>query len=272
MAEAKKFLFDTYFDPPEQGLDLGQPDPEDTDLPPEPTAAERDPEPSHPTFGEEDLSAARAAAFEEGQARGREEAMDSIDQAVRVAMEAMTARLDDIHRDLDAQEDARHREGLRLSASIIRKLFPRLAEERGLSEIERTVEQCLIRMREEPRLVIRAAGPLIDVLRERCEATARDTSFEGKFVFIPEDDLGPSDVLVEWADGGAERSLERQWRDIEELLSHSLEEIGDGATTNDADTQLVGPEPAKAEPVIPTDTIKVLDSPSEPTFSQQAKE
>ena len=49
------------------------------------------------------------------------------------------------------------------------------------------------------------------------------SAFEGKLVLLEEPEAGPSDVLVEWPDGGAERDLERQWREIDEILSHSLQ-------------------------------------------------
>jgi flagellar assembly protein FliH len=221
MSMAQKFLFETCFDAPVPAPFAAPPETVEP-APPETPVTEPDPEPE-PTFTEQDLTQARECAFKDGYAEGRREAEDSIDKAASGALETIGSQLETIYRELCKQEEARHSDGLRLAAKIVRKLFPKVAQQQGLAEIEHLIEQCLVRMREEPRLVVRAADPMVDVLRGRIDALRGNTGFEGKVVFIAEDGFGLSDVLVEWADGGAERTLDRQWQEIENLLSHSLE-------------------------------------------------
>ena len=227
---AQKFLFDTCFDAPAPAPLATPPDPAEPDHA-ENLAEEPEPEPA-PTFTEQDLARARESAFKDGYAEGRREAEESIDKSALGALESIGSRLEVLHQEILEQEEARHRDGLRLAAEIVRKLFPKIAQQHGLSEIEHLIEQSLQRMREEPRLVVRAADPMVEVLRSRIDALRGNTGFEGKVVFVAEDGFGLSDVLVEWADGGAERSLERQWQEIEALLSHSLEDpLGAGEAT-----------------------------------------
>ena len=53
----------------------------------------------------------------------------------------------------------------------------------------------------------------VTVLEASAEALER--GFAGKLILIAEDNLGPSDCRVEWADGGAERLYERLFAQIE---------------------------------------------------------
>ena len=46
-------------------------------------------------------------------------------------------------------------------------------------------------------------------------------------VLLSDDGLGISDCRIEWADGGAERNVERIWKDVEELVSRALHEPHD---------------------------------------------
>jgi flagellar assembly protein FliH len=46
--------------------------------------------------------------------------------------------------------------------------------------------------------------------------------FEGKVVVMAAPGLGAADCKVEWADGGAERDVERLMRDIEEVAERYI--------------------------------------------------
>ena len=54
--------------------------------------------------------------------------------------------------------------------------------------------------------------------------------FRGKVVLLADDGLGASDCRLEWADGGAERKLERIWNEVEELVRRALHEPHDAPT------------------------------------------
>ena len=220
----KKFLFDTYFEkaghppggPADSAAGRGSGLPGVAD----PTA------PSPAIYGEEDLAAAREDAYRQGHAAGSQEAAQASETAAAQALDAVMERITALMARWSELEDAGRRESLHLALILVAKMFPALAEREGLPEIEKVLADCLARMREEPRLVVRVPGLVIDRLRERFEELTERAAFEGKLVLLEDPTAGPSDVLVEWPDGGAERNLERQWHEMEKILSHSLHQPG----------------------------------------------
>jgi flagellar assembly protein FliH len=178
--------------------------------------------PSPLLYNEEDLEAARATAYQDGHAAGAAAAAQANDRAVAEALSALAERMDVLMARWPELVAAGEQKGLDLALAVSAKLFPTLAERESLQEVEKVLDDCLSRMREEPRLVVRAPGALVERLRERLDELTARNAFDGKIVLLEEPSAGASDVLVEWPDGGAERNLERQWHAIEELLSHAL--------------------------------------------------
>lgn len=205
MAKSQRFLFDTSFD-------LDVPDLEDEAT--EEAVETPEPEPP-PTFTEEDMAAARAAARAEGEAAGRAEATASVE---RQAAEAMTVIGDRVGTLLEAQhgQDAElSGQAVEAALAMVRKLFPDLARRKGMAEIEAVIGECLGDLMDEPRIVIRVADPMLDMLKARIGEITGRLGFDGAVVLLAEPSLGPSDVKVEWADGGAERISEKLWAEME---------------------------------------------------------
>lgn len=200
---SEKFLFDTPFEADELGADG--------------VAPRR--KPPAPKFSEEDLEQARAEGFAAGKKAGAQEAMQTIEQQTSQAVDAISAQLSGLSQ---AQADARERHGraaLEVALTVVRKLFPRLAGQHGLAEIEAVVCDSLERLHEEPRIVIRIADALLDPVEARVNELAARAGFEGKIVYLSQDGLGPGDVRVEWADGGAERDSGQLWREIDQIIA-----------------------------------------------------
>ena len=103
---------------------------------------------------------------------------------------------------------------------MVRKFFPRMAQDQGLQEIEAVVRDAMMRLRDEPRIVIRVCDTLLDTVKKRVGGLASSTGFEGKIVYLADEGMDSSDVRVEWADGGAERDTGRIWQDIDEAIRH----------------------------------------------------
>lgn len=211
----RKFLFDTSFDPEVRRAEPRAPEPA-----PEPEV------PPPPSFSEEELQAAREAAFREGWEQGREQALaearGAAEAAGAQALTLLAERLKQALQRLDAQREAATVEVLGSAMAVLRKLFPLLGERHGLAEIEGLVRGCLERLHEEPRVVVRAPDALLDELRRRMDALKLEAAYEGRVVLLADEELGPSDARIEWADGGAERNGRRLWAEIEEILSHAV--------------------------------------------------
>lgn len=212
MTAAKKFLFETSFDEADGRRPMGG-------AAGTTRAAESAPP---PTFSEADLAAARADALTQGKQQGFEEAKRLQEQSVAEALGNLNRQLEAMARGFVEAEQARGQAALQAAVRMVRTLFPRLARSHAITEVETVVTECVDRLREEPRIVVRVPDPLLDPLRERLGPLVERSGFEGKIVLLADETLGESAVKVEWADGGAERDPQKSWREIEEILTRSV--------------------------------------------------
>ena len=203
MSMSGKFLFDTSF----EVEDLSD------------AAVQTTRKPPPPKFGEEDLEQARTEGHACGREIGTQEAMQSIEQQVSQALNAVSAQMGGLAQAQAESHERQSREALAVALTVVRKIFPRLAGRHGLDEVESVICDCLERLRDEPRIVIRVADAVLDQVQARIGEFAARSGFEGKIVYLAQDGLNPGEVRVEWADGGAERDSERLWREIDQITA-----------------------------------------------------
>lgn len=234
MNAPQKFLFDTSFEVEE-------------DAAPDSGAEKPAPAPSHTA---EEL----AQAHEEGFARGREAGLEAAraerESETQNCLSALEGRLTELAGDIEAAAARREQDTLRLTVAMLRRLLPRLIAEYGVTEIEAVVRDCFHRLRDEPRLVVRVADSLLDEIERRVAALASRAGFEGRIVFLAQEDMRPGDVLVEWADGGAERKSDAIRQEIEVALSRAL----NGASRSGAQ------RPPMTNPDVDTDADTVVSA------------
>ena len=196
MAAPKKFLFDTSFEPADEGA----------------KAAPK------PQYFDEDLARALEEGRVAGREEGRQEALGQIENAASQAQAAIGQALATLRQGLDDMRETNTRMAVEVAVAVVRKIYPRLADAHAMAEIEAVVSGAIARLGEEPRIVVRVSDGLLDPVRERVGELTRNAAFEGRVIFLAEADMAPGDVRVEWADGGAERDTERLWQEIDELI------------------------------------------------------
>lgn len=202
--QPQKFLFETSFDA-------------SADAP----AAESNQSPAA-KHSDADLERARAEGLAAGREAGQREALQSLEHASNQALDGIGAQLRALIEASAEAREAQHRLSIEVAHRIVRTLFPRMMEKHGSAEIDAIIGDCLDHLREEPRVVVRVADRLLDTVKDRVTALAARVGYEGRLVFLAEDSLGPGDVRVEWADGGAERHGEWLWREIDAAVDRAL--------------------------------------------------
>lgn len=167
------------------------------------------------TYSEDQLMMAKTQAYAQGKSEAAAEA--------RVSQETQTHQLLSqliIHLErLIAAEDRREIENMttatRLAMRVTHKLLPQMAERFSLPEIERVILESLEVRKDEQRIAVMVSAQHLDAMKERLDRLALERGFAGKLILIADDNMGPSDCRVEWADGGAERMYERLFAQIE---------------------------------------------------------
>ena len=193
-AENAKFLFDVDFD------DRG--------------AGER----HEPRFSEIDL----AGAEERGRVAGLAQARTEAEHLAAQALGVIGRRLGELSAAQKESAATAERTAVEIAAATMRKILPVYAQRHGLDEIEAVVKECLARVPDEPRVVVRVPEALLDPIQSRMADIAASAGFPGGVVLLADQTLGHADCRVEWADGGADRDAARLWTDIEACLVRAL--------------------------------------------------
>jgi flagellar assembly protein FliH len=186
--------------------------------------------------------------------------MQSIERQVSQALSAVSAHMSGLAQAQAESHERQSREALAVALTVVRKIFPRLAGRHGLDEVESVICDCLERLRDEPRIVIRVADAVLDQIEARIGEFSARSGFEGKIVYLAQDGLSPGDVRVEWADGGAERDSERLWREIDQITARvASTDTPPGASPGEP------PGPPASAPEIPLEESELPEpAPAEP--------
>ena len=249
----RKFLFDESFDvdavPRMTHVEDDDLLPEDEfALPPEP---EEPPPPPAPTFGEEELAAARAQGYEEGLAagksegtaagygkgftdgmaagqntgyeRGKAEVEATVNNRIANALSQIADGVSRLLATHEAGNAMRSEQPVHLAMAIVRKLLPEWARRGGMAEVEAMVRTCLTDLIDEPRLVIRVAEDTMGLVRDHLDRTVGASGFGAKLMVIGDPSIAPGGCRIEWAEGGMERDTAQLLVEIERRAAHMLE-------------------------------------------------
>jgi flagellar assembly protein FliH len=181
-------------------------------------------------YGEAEISAAREAGRLDGFAQGRAETEASLAAHVAATLEKAGIALAELIADRERLHQELAAGSVRTVMSVLERAMPELARRHTLTEIEGLVRTCLTELYDEPRIVIRAADPVIDALQESIDRVATACGFTGKVALFGDPAMAPTDCRVEWADGGAERSFSATWQAIEDAINRTLNSPSNAAS------------------------------------------
>lgn len=237
MAALQKFMFETRFDGVEERKR------------PEARQAAKAPV----TLTEEQLGALREESFAAGRAQGAGETAAEAESLAAQALARIEARLAEAAPQMAAAIDAVKRDAVAAAITAVRKLVPRLSKDGDLADIESVVASCLATVLEEPRVVVRIHDSMLDLIKERVAGVAAKAGYDGKVVLVVDDNLGPGDCRVEWADGGAERDTGWMWKQIDGVVERFFAGLSVAPPGRPAETDTAQAESGTSGP-LPTAT------------------
>ena len=229
MSTVRKFLFDNDFDAANplvarNAARKSSREAEAAQEPPPPPPPP--PSPPEPIFSEAELNAAVAAAkdkaMKDGLAKGKADAQAQIEAAIASTLSGIGKQVSEFTARFAQDRETLLSEAAGLALAMTRKLLPELNRRGGLTEIEATIERCLIDQRREPRLTVRVPADLLPALLAKIDDLAAAKHFDGKIQLVADPSLKHADCRIEWADGGLERNGEAIWRHVSAALDRCL--------------------------------------------------
>jgi len=225
MAQVRKFMFDRSFD---QVPVKPAPKREEQEL-----EEMEEPPPPPPVFSEEELLQAKEESYQQGREDGQKEAEESRAWTETNAQRAISEQLAGLFAAERRSAEANQRAAIQVAQALLKKLAPALARKEGLSDIEALMRECLMRLGKEPRVVVRVTEELAEAVRAKVDGLVIESGFEGRVVVIGAPGIEETDCKVEWADGGAERDLDRLMAEVDEVVERYLVPDGDDAASDD---------------------------------------
>jgi flagellar assembly protein FliH len=198
MPSISKFLFETSFDGPNKGA-----------APVKPVRR---------NFTAAELEGEKAKAFAEGHKAGVAETANEAATRAAAAFEKIAAHLGAVLGQMEAHRLESNRMAVSTAVAIVKKLLPGLAQREAAAEIETMITDCLSRMHDAPKVVIRLNETHVEPFRQRLETLSTSAGFSGRAAVVAEPGLALEDARIEWADGGAERNTAQIWQEIEAAI------------------------------------------------------
>ncbi|MCC5995726.1 MAG: hypothetical protein JJU18_05075 [Oceanicaulis sp.] len=162
----------------------------------------RDGEKLRRVFTEDEARAMADAAARE--AAGSHEAQTAT--AAAEALRHIAGRMQAVIARMDAESEALREDAVRLALTAAGVIAGAALERYGADTVEACVRDAMAELRAEPRLAVRVAPELADVMAERLYEQAETMGFEGKVIVRADPDTVPGDVVLEWRSGAIERT------------------------------------------------------------------
>ncbi|MEQ1863174.1 MAG: FliH/SctL family protein [Micropepsaceae bacterium] len=152
----------------------------------------------------------------ESQSKGKADA-----EAAALALQAQTLgaiahSLTTVISQFGATVTAMRQESAQLALAVGRKLAEHALTAYPLEEVQTLLADCLHKMHDEPRIVVRLAPDGAEAIRAEIDRLCEQHGFAGRVVVIAEPVFSGADCRIEWADGGIERDMSATFAAIEQ--------------------------------------------------------
>lgn len=169
-------------------------------------------------ISEDEIEAIRQAAMQEGAAKAQAEAEAGFASRQAAAMEAAGTAMHSLAGAFDATRRDAEQGSAALSLAIGKAIAGYAIAHAPLEVIAPMVTEALDALFEETKVVVEVHEAIVDVVREKIEAIAEETGFDGRVrVRAGADNI--ADCRIEWGEGGIERRAADITREISDRIA-----------------------------------------------------
>lgn len=155
----------------------------------------------------------------EAHAAGRQAASAEAMHAQAAALSAIAQGTHALIQQFDSQLRAMQAQSAELALAVGRKLADAVVEVAPHAEALRFISDCMHKLHQEPRLVIRVAPQTAEFIKGQIESLSEQHGFSGRVIVLPEASMSAVACRIEWADGGVEQDLEATFEAIREQVA-----------------------------------------------------
>jgi flagellar assembly protein FliH len=196
--QARKFTFDTEF--------AGEED--------RPTEAARARQKK--TLTTEELENLQAMARNEGETTAKARAIDELERTIAALTISVRAALDNSHAEIEALRG----EAALLALAMAKRIAPAALAALPAGDVEIALRQAMHQAISEPRITLRAAPAVTEMLESRLNDIAHEEGYEGRVMIAADPAMTGADCRIEWRGGGAERSEQTIEDALAALIAH----------------------------------------------------
>ena len=150
----------------------------------------------------EELEGLKSDARTEGGNNAQARATEALDRTIAALTISLRAALDTSRTEIEVLRD----EAARLALAMAKKIAPAALAALPTGDVEAAVRQAMHQAIGEPRITLRAAPAVVEVLEPRLAGIAHEEGYEGRVQIAADPGMTGADCRIEWRGGGAERS------------------------------------------------------------------
>jgi flagellar assembly protein FliH len=154
------------------------------------------------TLTTEELEKLQAAARSEGENNAQVRAAEALERSIAALTISIRAALDTSHAEIEVLRD----EAARLALTMAKRIAPAALAALPAGDVEIALRQAMHQAIAEPRITLRAAPAVTEVLESRLAGIAQEEGYEGRVLIAADPAMTGADCRIEWRGGGAERS------------------------------------------------------------------
>jgi len=154
------------------------------------------------TLSNEELDRMQATARSEGENNSQALTNQALERSIAALTIAVRAALDTSHAEIENLRD----EAAKVALAMALKIAPAALAALPAGDVEIALRQAMHQAIGEPRITLRAAPAVTDVLQPRLDDIAHEEGYEGRISIAADPAMKAGDCRIEWRGGGAERS------------------------------------------------------------------
>ena len=164
----------------------------------------------------EELETLKSDARSEGENNAQARAAEALERSIAALTISVRAALDTSHAEVEALRD----DAARLALAMAKRIAPAALAALPAGDVEIALRQAMHQAIAEPRITLRAAPAVTEVLAPRLTDIAHEEGYEGRVMIAADPAMTGGDCRIEWRGGGAERSEQTIEDALTALIAH----------------------------------------------------